>query len=177
MTDLFKSDKKTITKERILKTLSAIGDLGIHYEGQGGRTAYIYGDYEVGTGLRSPDMPLYNKPKRTRHAILLHLEEKGLIKPINKDDDDEWCDLQISESGIQALKKFNTCEECKSNHSWYHTHGFVQTGQYSGYHTDMRKMFCECSKKEFMDLCLSSNNSNHKQRLGMAIESKIGEVQ
>lgn len=169
--NVLKSDKKTCTKERLLSVLSAIANLGITYEGQGGKTAYYGYDYEVGTGLRAPDMPLYYKPKLSRRAVLKHLEDKGMIK-IGKKNEDEWEEISITEFGKNVLSEFHICDNCKTSYEWYNTMGFTQTSERSGYSHYARTLLCQCKKEEFEKRCILSKNSNNKMGLGEKITPK-----
>lgn len=149
------SKKKTCSKERLLRVLSAISYLRITYEGEGGKTqGYIgggYGDgnYQIGTGLRAPDMPFYYKPKATRHAVLKHLEEAGLITIANKEDNSEWRDFEVTVKGLIILEAYNKCEECNNVRKWYKVTSFTRTGQTSGFKSESRRMFCDCSAKKY----------------------------
>ena len=49
-------------------------------EGEGGKRATNVQDYEVGTGLRHPDYPLYNTHANQRRKILNTLLADGLIQ-------------------------------------------------------------------------------------------------
>lgn len=148
------SKKKTCTKERLLKTLSAISNLGITYEGEGGRTqgyvggGYGDGDYEVGTGLRAPDMPFYYKPKTSRRAVLKHLEDTKLIT-IEKHEEDEWSGFKVTVQGLIILEAYNRCVECGETLGWYKVSSFNRTGERTGYKSTSRNMMCECQAKKY----------------------------
>jgi hypothetical protein len=158
MHETLQSKKKVCTQERLVKTLSAIGDLGITSEGQGGKTAYYGCDYEVGTGLRAPDMPFYYKPRLSRQAVLKHLEDQGLIT-VSEHDIEGWEGLKITDMGITVLKSSLTCTKCGTKKEWYHTCGFVQTGEKSGISTHARQLYCACDIKAF----------NKRNKLGAGI--------
>ena len=165
---VLESKKKTCTKEILLKTLSAIADLGITFEGEGGRTAYYGDDYEVGTGLRAPDMPFYYKPRATRQAVLKHLEGKKLII-VKEHDQDGWEGIEITEFGKEVLNAFHMCDSCGSKLEWYHSTGYYQTGERSGFRRDARVLLCQCKKEEFIRMCAMSKNTNSKRALGNKI--------
>ena len=168
---VFDSEKKTCTKERLLRVLSAIGDLSISSEGEGGKTAYYGDDYEIGTGLRSPDMPFYYKPRTSRQAVLKHLEDYKLIT-VKEHNIEGWEGLEITNFGKQVLDEFNICDNCKTPFYWYQSKGFYQTGEKSGFRTDSRIMICECKKKKFLDKCSASQNTNSRMSLGDKIVKK-----
>lgn len=147
---LLKSKRKTCSRERLLRTLSAIADIGITHEGEGGKTAFYGDDYEVGTGLRAPDMPFYYKPRLSRQAVLKHLEDAGLIT-VKEHDHDEWTGIEITELGCEVLNTLNRCDDCKTYKHWYHTQSLVITGEKSGFTVHRRTQFCDCSKENFMD--------------------------
>jgi hypothetical protein len=136
------------TNKKIIPTLSAIGELGISFEGQGGKKAYYDDDYEVGTGLRAPSMPLYNTPIKIRHRVLLELESQGCINIKNKEDAFEWTGLTITPQGIRRLR-VEVCDNCHTHKDWYHTVHYQQTGPHSGIKTEGLSHLCECAIKEF----------------------------
>lgn len=147
-TQALKSEKKTCTKEKLLRTLSAIYTFS-YSEGEGGEAGYGSGDGYPGTGLRHPDMPLYNMPKNQRHAILKHLEEVGAITISDKSDDAQWNGVKITSFGMQILNEHDKCSECGERPEWYVTHGFTQTGERSGIHYQGRGRFCKCLKEKW----------------------------
>ena len=165
--ELFKSDKKTCTQEKLLATLEAIYTF-TSSEGEGGRIGYGYSEGYCGTGLRHPSMPLYNLPRNQRRAILTHLESKGLIT-INKDDTDEWHDLELTKIGLEIEEAFSICEQCHTKKEWYQVNGYVQTDVRSGYSTKGKARLCECKKKEYNKSASSSHNSNIRFGLGEKI--------
>jgi len=167
--DVFESDKKTCTRERLLRTLSVIGDLGVVFEGEGGRMGYGVEQGYVGTGLRHPNMPLHNMPASQRRSVLSHLEAKGLIIIAGKDGD-VWTGLAVTDFGKKILDTYHRCSDCGTRKEWYETKGYHQTGATSGYATEGVVCLCLCEKNKYVKASNASANSNMRFGLGKKIE-------
>jgi len=98
------SDLKNCSRFNLLVILIAVRDYKLG-EGIGGKRKYDYGI--PGTELRSPLMPLYNKPKSVRHAILRHLISVKLIKYSDIDSNK----FEITDLGETVVNECNVQPE------------------------------------------------------------------
>ena len=111
---------KVRTTERIVEILAAIGELRITGEGVGGEIDYSnFGSGRPGSGLRAPDMALYNMPKSWRQSIIKELITRGLITGKKDDSTDDYADLAIAAKGKEALEAGRLCRICGERKVWY----------------------------------------------------------
>lgn len=157
------SKKATCKRFTLLKTLAAIKQFEFTSVGEGGESGYGSGSGYPGTGLRAPDMPLYNMPASWRNSVIKHLITTGLISG-EQDEEGEWQNFKLTENGLRVLES-ETCPECNSIFKWYTSHGFTQTGERSGYVTHGRIYIC----KHMADKMIASSKGGFGSRPNFGI--------
>lgn len=177
---LLESKKKTCTKDRLLRTLSAIFTFDIS-EGEGGQIGYGYNEGYPGTGLRAPGLPLYQTPRSQRHAIIKHLLDNGLITGELDKDDKAYYRLKVTHLG-KAVLEACCIDEYGYSMMWYRRHGYVQTGERSGFKTDgvffssPLLLIKEEMRRSILYPNAMSGTINISSKVGEVIKPKQGEL-